>query len=376
MVLIIEIGKFILNIIYEVIKLLPVQNKILFISRQEDNTPLDFQLIVEEFEKRESVFKCVVLAKTIPKSFSGKIGYCFHMLRQMYHIATSKLVVLDGYCIMVSILKQRKSLIVIQMWHAMGAFKKFGYSILDKEEGSSSKLAKAMNMHKNYTYVFASSEYCVPFFAEAFNIDESKVKVFPLPRTDIIYREKINSRKRVYELYPELAKSEKMILYAPTFRKFNPDINDKLNKLVRAIEQNQWRMVIKPHPLMQIDNMFQDMVVDNSLSTIDWISAADWIVTDYSAVIFETLLMGKPFSLYAFDYEDYASKRDFYINYKETFKDFIYLEAKDIALNIKNNNYNLKKMEELRQIFVDAPQGNNTSNICDFIVDRILKRRH
>ena len=58
------------------------------------------------------------------------------MLRQMYHAATSEIVVLDTYCIIISLLKQRKSLKVIQMWHALGAMKKFGYSILDKGEGT------------------------------------------------------------------------------------------------------------------------------------------------------------------------------------------------------------------------------------------------
>ena len=66
---------------------------------------------------------------------------------QMKHaIATSKVLVLDSYCIAASILHHRKSLKIIQMWHAMGGYKKFGKSILDMEEGSSAKLADVMVM--------------------------------------------------------------------------------------------------------------------------------------------------------------------------------------------------------------------------------------
>ena len=104
----------------------------------------------------------------------------------MYHIATSEMVVLDTYCIAVSVLHQRKSLVVIQMWHALGAMKKFGYSILDKGEGTKRSLAEAMQMHKNYTYIFSSSEFCCRFFAEAFNASIDQMVVMPLPRLDLI----------------------------------------------------------------------------------------------------------------------------------------------------------------------------------------------
>ena len=70
------------------------------------------------------------------------------MIKQMYHIATSRVVILDSYCIVISILKHKKKLTIIQMWHAMGAFKKFGYSIIGKSEGTSKKIIDLMRMHK------------------------------------------------------------------------------------------------------------------------------------------------------------------------------------------------------------------------------------
>ena len=189
MSIIVNIGIFGLNILYFFMKCLPVQNKITYISRQMDVTPLDFQMIIDETKKVNPDIQHVVLAKMLKKGMKNHILYCFHMLKQMYHIATSKMVILDTYCIPVCILKQRSDLVVIQIWHALGAFKKFGYSILDQPEGSSSKIAHLMRMHKNYTYVFSSSEYTRPFFADAFHVDLSQVKVFPLPKTDLLIDE-------------------------------------------------------------------------------------------------------------------------------------------------------------------------------------------
>lgn len=44
----------------------------------------------------------------IPSSFGGKIKYVGEMFRQMKALATSKVVVLDGYCILASMLKHKR----------------------------------------------------------------------------------------------------------------------------------------------------------------------------------------------------------------------------------------------------------------------------
>ena len=64
-----------LNFLFAGMKLMPVKNKITYISRQMDSVPLDFQLTIEEFKKQDDSYTHVVLAKTIPKSIVGKLGY-------------------------------------------------------------------------------------------------------------------------------------------------------------------------------------------------------------------------------------------------------------------------------------------------------------
>ena len=59
----------------------------------------------------------------------------------MYHISRSKVVILDTYCYLISNLKHKKDLVVIQIWHAIGICKKAGYAIVGKDEGRSEKEA-------------------------------------------------------------------------------------------------------------------------------------------------------------------------------------------------------------------------------------------
>lgn len=123
-----------LNLIYAVFKLFPVRNKITLISRQSDSASEDFLMLKTELKKQSPDTEIKILCKKLRKSPPALFSYMGHILVQMYHIATSRTVVLDSYCIPISILKQRKKLRVIQIWHAMGALKKFGLSIRGEEE--------------------------------------------------------------------------------------------------------------------------------------------------------------------------------------------------------------------------------------------------
>ena len=114
-----------MNFIYKFFKLLKTRNKITFISRQSNKIGIDFKLLIEEIKRQSPDTKTVVLNKELNKSIISKILYFFHMFVQMYHISTSKVIILDGYCIMISILKHKKDLKVIQIWHALGSLKKF-----------------------------------------------------------------------------------------------------------------------------------------------------------------------------------------------------------------------------------------------------------
>lgn len=160
------------NFIYMFFKILPVKDKVTMISRQSDEKTLDFKLLEDEFKQRKPQLQVCILCHKLEGGVNAKlmnkIKYIFHCLKQMYHIATSKIVILDSYCILISILNHRKELKVIQMWHSMGTMKKFGYQILDLEEGSNRKLATDMKMHKNYDYIFASSPAYANYLTEGF----------------------------------------------------------------------------------------------------------------------------------------------------------------------------------------------------------------
>ena len=96
------------NFVYLFFRLLPVKKKVTVISRQSNLPTLDLEMLAERLEQEH--VQTVVLAKKLEKSLSGAVSYFMHMFVQMYHIATSEVVVLDSYCILACVLKHRKSL--------------------------------------------------------------------------------------------------------------------------------------------------------------------------------------------------------------------------------------------------------------------------
>lgn len=372
----IAIGRVILNGIYGLHKLCPVKKQVSIISRQSNEPGLDIRLLAEELESRHGI-RVKVLCKTLGSGIFSKIKYAFHMVGpQMHAMATSKVVVLDSYCIAASILSHRRELSIIQMWHAMGGFKKFGRSILDKEEGSRSWLAEAMRMHENYTYILASNEESAKFFGEAFGYGRASFRILPLPRTDLLrstaYMEK--KAREITQAIPVLAEDKKIILYAPTFRKSQQSRSGirGIMDLVHAVDYGKYHLVAAFHPLMAHKDLPEQVITTRQFSTLELLSVCDYFITDYSAMIYEAALAEKPIFLYAYDLEDYMSKRGFYIDYEKDLPGKPYTNARELVKALETDQYDMEKCHAFAQRYV-ASEGQCTKKLADFICGQIVR---
>ena len=393
--------------VYCFFKLLPTKNKITMISRQSNNITVDFKLLKDEIEKENSrigkdnngesndsgkeyenenkknsesgkenpnnikKLKVIVLCHKLEgganAKFLEKIKYGFHMLSQMYHIATSKVVVLDSYCILISILKHKKDLKVIQMWHSMGTMKKFGYQILDKEEGSKKELANVMHMHKNYDYVFASSWAYAQELAEGFGCGINKIRIFSLPRVDLLtskeYRQNIT--KKITEKYPKILQ-KKNILYCPTFRKDESLLEKEIYKMIEQIDFDKYNLIIKLHPLSKIEIHNNNVIYDKYFSSMDMLFSADYIISDYSCIIYEAAVLKIPLFFFAFDLQEYLNNRGLTLDYKKEVPGVVSSSAKKIIDAIDKNEYDVDLVEQFRKKYVTNIE-NCTKKIVEFI---------
>lgn len=310
---------------YSVFKLKKTEDKIAFISRQSETPSLDFRYLINEIKTEYPQYKVVVLCKMIPSGLGGKIKYIGEMFKQMKALATSRVVVLDGYCILASMLHHKDELKIIQIWHALGSFKRFGKSILDRNGGKSSKTAKAFKMHNNYDLIASSGDKCVPYFSEAFGQPAEKFIPIGIPRMDYLTDESEAQRLKgnIYTKYPALDNGKKNILYVPTFR----DTEDGTAELRRATEElinkvnySEYNLIVKHHV---VDSNKEEIYIESrmnktvgeSFTGMDFMAVADYVVTDYSSIIYEALLKNLPIYIYCFDSDKYLDERGFYIDF-------------------------------------------------------------
>ena len=368
MKLILNIGRVLLNFIYFFYKLFPTRKRIAFISRQSDTPSEDIKLLQTELKRRAPDIEVIVLCKMIGSGINGKIKYLIHMFRyQLYILATSEVVVLDGYCIAVSLLKHKKNLKIIQMWHAMGEIKKFGYCTVGEKEGSSATVAKAMRMHKNYNVIFVSSQLCKHLLAPAYRCSEKMMEVMPLPRVDIITQKKYQDllKKKIFQKYPELPKKE-TILYAPTFRK-GRNINKDIQNFLDAVDYSKYNLVVKLHPLVHNNFLSESAIFDDVFSSVDMLCVSDYVITDYSAFIFEAALAGKPIYRYVPDEDEYKDSRGFFIDINSELPDTASPNPEDIVAKIERKEYDLARIKAFAEKYVQN-NGHCTETMAEYIL--------
>lgn len=364
----IYIGKLFLNIIYFLMKMCPSKNKVVMLSRQSNKPSIDFELIEKEILKRTNNVEVKILCKVLKKDIKERINYCFYILKCMYHIATAKVCILDGYSIPISILKHKKDLEIIQIWHASGAIKKFGYQSLNKKEGRGTEVARIMNMHKNYNHVMAPSNATAKFYEGAFGISEDKIFINGLPRLDYLLDENAGKEK-IREFYKEYSNfkenPKKTILYVPTFRK-DFDCTEVIRKIIQSIDFEKYNLIVKLHPLDKSDGV-SEYIVNKKYNTLDLLKISDYIITDYSAVAFEASILNKPLYFYVYDISEYKKARGLNVDLFEEMNNATSTNIKEIIKTIENDEYDYGELEKFKNKYMGNAYYNNTEKLVDFI---------
>ena len=350
--------------------------KVAIISRESNTRTLDIAMLESELLRRG--MDVTVLSKLLTKEKSVKaLGYLGHVLRQEAAILAADVVVLDTYCIPASMIPHRKGTKVIQMWHALGAIKKFGWQTVGKEGGSSGKVAKLMRMHHGYDYVVCASDVTADHFCEAFKADRSKIVKYGLPRIDYIKSVAAGERHadmlaKIVAKYPQLKNGKKTVVYAPTFRRGK---TVDVQSLVDALGTDRYNIVIKLHPLYRGDFATAgdgaNVIYDDDFTSFDWLAAADMIISDYSSLVIEATLADKPLFIYAYDLDEYEENTGLNIDFdSEPISPYVFRDAGKLANAIASaadGDYDMDALLAFRDRYIDIDTSNCTAALADYI---------
>lgn len=363
--LIIKTFKIILNFIYFFMKLFKTKNnRVIFISRQSNKITLDFKMIIDELNKNNN-YDIIVFCKRFDNIKKHIFSYSTYTLKTMFYLATSKVCVIDSYCLPVSILKHKKNLKVMQIWHSLGAIKKFGYQTVDTPYGRSKTIAEGLNMHKNYDEIISGSKNMSKYFALAFNYDIESFKNYGLPRIDYLINNKNDIKKNIYKKYSGL-KKKKTILYAPTFR---PDSTNSINQVIETIDYRKYNLIVKAHPNQIINIQKKQVYTCPDVSSLDLLTITDYLITDYSAIAIEGASIDVKTYYFVFDYDSYKEKNGLNIDLYKEMPGYVFNDFKKLYKKLDEEVYDTKVLKKYKDKYLDNTKGNSTKLIVKQIKD-------
>src|SRR3954464_11898419 len=103
-------------------------------------------------ERRPGV-RVVHLLEPYSYGLSGKVRYLLRLVRGMFYLRTSGLVVVDNAWLPVHVAPHRPGTTVVQVWHAPGALKRFGLDTLPPPGDPERTF-----LHRYYDWVVTSGE--------------------------------------------------------------------------------------------------------------------------------------------------------------------------------------------------------------------------
>ena len=335
---------------------------VVFADAHHNSRPAAMELLYHRL-KKQGTFR--IVEHYLDYGSAGAAAVAKHSMRFMQLYASARYVVICDNFLPVASCAKRKETKVIQLWHACGCYKRFGYDAPDDIP----KDYHGANVYRNADLVTVSGKAAVRPFASAMRLPEHCVQPIGVSRTDLYARKawRDRCRKQFYEKYPlvegaleealeevspDSCSSEnkssgnknkkKVVLWAPTFRG-NAGVPQlpalDLNRLQMELGEDYLVLAcLHPHLLRamkqgagkQTGSMragirngetgdsyepFEDFVCD--IPTEELYPVADVLIADYSSLIYEYLLFQKPLVLYVPDLEAYRSRRGFYMEIEE-----------------------------------------------------------
>lgn len=337
------------------------------------------------------------------KAFQEK-GYCIHVhylkvatsswgriflrtISLLWDMSNARCVFLNESNSVFGAFSLRKETKLIQLWHACGAFKKWGFSVADKSFGDDKENLIRYSGHKNYSLVAVSGKNVCWAYEEAFGLQKKPavVQAVGVSRTDVYFSEErkrqAKARLQSFVLDRKLTgklENRKIILYAPTFR---GDIKGAksptaLDLQELSVLQEEYVVFVKQHPFVQeefpIPEAFRDFCIEigQDLSIEDLIMLADVCVTDYSSIVFEYSLMCKPILFFAYDLKEYYDERGFYYPYEEFVPGPVVTTTGELVEKIETiETYDMGKVEQFAKAYMSGCDGHSTERILQYALD-------
>jgi len=322
--------KIVEQVIMNMFSIIPFQNTIIFESEEDfsDNSYAFYEYLRNNgyFENK---YRAVWLVDDINHRKDGCVSIPkttkYPMLRRLYYLSTSKYYFFD-HCNVLRDYHIRKGLMICNLSH--GCTFKAVKGLGDKAESRES-------------FLTVTSDFWAKIMADWCKCDIKAVRTLGYSRNDYFFQGKSENLKEWQGRY-DWTKYDKVLFWMPTFRKsirrhLSEDyykgetglpILEEASDLVELNEKlksNNALLVFKVHHLQSDYDAFKkaytnirilkdEDIISCNLQLYQIVTLADILITDYSSISNDFLLLNRPMIFTLDDFENYRNSRGFSVD--------------------------------------------------------------
>ena len=316
----------------------------------------------------------------------GYTAYYVRSLKGIWYCLRAKVYVYDNYtkdiCYWTS-----GGAVHINLWHGSGNKKtnydnKFDYlrHPQSRKEKWSNYLISMTN-EKPQDYVIATSPMMQKIFMSAFRLKEDHVLINGYPRNDMMIGNMIrnvNTEKEqnvLTEMQKNKNKGKRILVYMPTFRASESKFFEvmDLQQFNDFLKKENLVFYTKMHPKSKVKALFEKLNysnivnVDADVDPYVFLKKVDLLVTDYSSIYSDYLLLDRPSVLFPFDFEEYSNDtRECYFTYEEympEIKIYTMPELMDAIVKVLENDESSQGRQLLRKKIFEKEEGNSCEQL-------------
>ncbi len=242
---------------------------------------------------------------------------------------------------------------IIQLWHG-SLFKRLGFQVKDWDT------IKSRKEYQKFTKFVVCSTMEKFMAASCFNLSIDQIWLTNYPRNDYVLNPTLDLSKE----HPYLNK--KTILYAPTWREeghkveFFPFKDVDINEIQKFLENNDAYLLIRGHAseMERIADLYDlDLNKTNRIisahqaifpRTEQLLPHVDILITDYSGIAIDYLLLNRPIIYLPYDLETYCSYRGLMYDFDEFVAGPKVFDQKDFLAKLKLYIYSPETDTNLR----------------------------
>lgn len=309
-----------------------------FGKRFADN-PRYFYLYINQFKKNSVRAIWITHDKQIVKLLKKGIleVYYYKSLKGIYYCLCGCVYIFDNYSKDISFWLSGGA-VKVNLWHGSGNKKtnydnKFDRVRHPRNNWERFKTAlRRMSDEKPNHYTLATSPMMAEIFTSAFHTDMAHIIQEGYPRNDVLFR---NDLMNIYTYEEQCTldfmnqvkeEGRKLILYMPTFRDSEIlffQVMD-MGRFNQYLDRKKLFFFTKLHPKSKLKEKFHQVEysniknIDADVDPYTILIYADLLVTDYSSIYSDYLMLNRPAVLFPYDFEEYSKDtRECYFEYND-----------------------------------------------------------